>query len=988
MDTLNRLEESSTHHFHIINFIEESIKKENFKYIAFGRNIDTYNDDIEPNLIFEIAKIKLESYLKMVKQYMNEPIYQNQDIDNKIKRIENYLNSKYILQNDTHKDKNIEINRIKALCIEDDISKNLNNETKGISVDIESTMIKNYVDLNNKLDQQTIPIEDLNLNNNLEYNNKVLLDNNLINEKLKEDLLVLAGEMKNSALKFGKLMEKDKEVLLSIDNQQIINIEQTSKSIYELKNYSRYIIFIKCQSIPWLKGYQGYQRNIKSSYDFIIVGAGASGCALARTLADAKYSVLLIERGGTRVEGSELSLSVDGAGRVIDDNKVSQSVITNNGVRTNIGIGLGGGTAINMGIVIKEDPNFFNLLEAYSGAKLNMSLLEESYDWIIKNVSNRSDQSIPIVEPLKEAFGDIGFITDENKNIDFILSKINGTWRTYNIFNTSDNNFRMASDVLLADIQAVKDNSIIEKSPVDILTNHVVTKIELTNETSRNTNNFRSNPTFFLPYQFPNLDGFIKNEIRQDTSNMNQTSLVATCVLLNKVNTKNAFPDISGNSSISNFFSTINSVSNWAESFVPNQEWKFGVNIASSADMIGNILAKRICVNKGGMIILSAGTIFTPLLLYRSGIGPIDRLKRLNVSPILNVPNLGTNMVDRLLYAIPIFIRKDVQLNPFINPLMASISDDVKKDCGYNCDVINIESIGGGRIVEGTLYATRLIFPPSLRSNIVTNFLIDLFKLCANFAPASNINPACIILEYPIQCLRRSVAIFYFQGEPKSRATIEVDNYGKVSLSGNYLHNNEDQLNAIKGISSLIKMIKSGKFDNVAEPGGYQSCPFAILNGMLNIVGSMRSNQEDYGQPRTSAFSEAIENIFFALTSYRLSIMPQTCINDNNSEQCKSNVNYERIATFPPLLPNLDDPQKILSFAQKIGTSLWHWAGAAPLGEIVENDSFILSGTKNLGVVDASLLKILPRVNPMISIMAIGRYAGLSILNNKSKNKD
>ncbi|OII71619.1 hypothetical protein cand_033320 [Cryptosporidium andersoni] len=987
MDTLNRLEES-THYLHIINFIEESIKKENFKYIAFGRNIYTCNNDIEPNFIFEVAKIKLESYLKMVKQYMNEPIYQSQDIDNKIKRIEDYLNSKYILQSDTYKDKNIEMNETKTLCIEDDISKNL-NETKEISVDIESTMTRNYVDLNNKLDQQTIPIEDLNLNNSVEYNNKVLLDNNLINEKLKEDLLVLAGEMKNSALKFGKLMEKDKEVLLSIDNQQIINIEQTSKSIYELKNYSRYIIFIKCQSIPWLKGYQGYQRNIKPSYDFIIVGAGASGCALARTLADAKYSVLLVERGGTRVEGSELSLSIDGTGRVISDNKVSQLVITNNSVRTNIGIGLGGGTAINMGIVIKEDPNFFNFLEAYSGAKLNMSLLEESYDWIIKNVSNRSDQSIPIVEPLKEAFGDIGFITDENKDVDFSLSKINGTWRAYNIFNTSDNNFRMASDVLLADIQAVKDNSIIEKSPVDILTNHVVTKIELTNETtSRNTNNFRSNPISFLPYQFPNLDGFIKNEIRQDTNNMNQTSLVATCILLNKVNIKSGFPDILRNSSISNIFSTVNSISNWAESFLPSQEWKFGVNIPSSADIIGNVLAKRICINKGGMIILSAGTIFTPLLLYRSGIGPIDRLRRLNISPILNVPNLGTNMVDRLLYAIPIFIRKDVKLHPFINPLMASISDDVKKDCGYNCDVINIESIGGGKVVEGTLYATRLIFPPSLRSNIVTNFLMDLFKSCANFAPVSYANPACIILEYPIQCLRRSVAIFYFQGEPKSRATIEVDNYGKVSLSGNYLHNNEDQLNAIKGISSLIKMVRSGKFDNIAEPGGYQSCPFAILNGILNIVGSMRNNQEDYGQPRTSVFSEAVENIFFALTSYRLSIMPQTCINNNNSKQCKSNVNYERVATFPPLLPNLDDPQKILSFAQKIGTSLWHWAGAAPLGEIVENDSFILSGTKNLGIVDASLLKILPRTNPMILIMAIGRYAGLSILNNKSKNKD
>lgn len=51
-------------------------------------------------------------------------------------------------------------------------------------------------------------------------------------------------------------------------------------------------------------------------YDAIIVGGGAAGCPLARTLADAGKEVLLIERGGARIDHPE-TLDIYGAGKKI-----------------------------------------------------------------------------------------------------------------------------------------------------------------------------------------------------------------------------------------------------------------------------------------------------------------------------------------------------------------------------------------------------------------------------------------------------------------------------------------------------------------------------------------------------------------------------------------------------------------------------------------------------------------------------------------------
>lgn len=721
-------------------------------------------------------------------------------------------------------------------------------------------------------------------------------------------------------------------------------------------------------------------RNIKPTYDYIVIGGGAAGCALARTLADSNYSVLLVERGGTRLDESTLTRDINGLGRVVDDRRVSELIVTKQGVRTHVGNVLGGGTAINMGMIMEETPEYFQNLRDFSGAKFNTTILKESYDWIANRISNKGNQNHPIVEPMESAFKDIGFVTEENPGSEFSLNRVNGTWRVYNLFNESDHGFRMSSDVLLSDYQSAKDNTVIEKSPVDILTNHLVTKIEMERIETHRNNKANGSQNIDTPFiRNINIGRFNTNykiDFQKAFSTKNRT-LNAKCIILERNILKRSYSEFDEYPLLNITTGTL------------IDEYDIEKAIKPPKEFIRSIFAKRICVNDNGMIILSSGAIHTPILLYKSGIGPVESLKNMNIMPLLEVPNLGTNVVDRLLFAIPFFFKSSVSTTTFVNPIMSSFST-ISGNCGYSCNTINIESLGGGKTIEGTLYATRLIFPPILRNNIVTDFVIEIFKKCAENYPLSGGLPICLILQYPLECLRRSAAIFYFTSEPKSRGSLSVKKDGRFELDGNYLSEDEDRENVITGLRSVIKMLRSGRFQEIAEEGGYLSCPLTVLNGIIGVLASARTERLFINKPLSPDFMNELENVYNTILTYKHSIFPDECNEMNDPRDCleSKNIIFEKIATFPPILPDLSDKNEILKLAYNIGTSIWHWSGSIPLGDLVENDTFLLNGTKNLGIVDASLLKILPRINPVYTIMSLGRYAGVSILNLRKKTQE
>ena len=64
----------------------------------------------------------------------------------------------------------------------------------------------------------------------------------------------------------------------------------------------------------------------------------------------------------------------------------------------------------------------------------------------------------------------------------------------------------------------------------------------------------------------------------------------------------------------------------------------------------------------GREIILSGGSINSPQLLMLSGIGPADRLKRLGISPVLDLPGVGQNLQDHLFVSVAYACTRPVSL--------------------------------------------------------------------------------------------------------------------------------------------------------------------------------------------------------------------------------------------------------------------------------------------------------------------------------------
>lgn len=59
-------------------------------------------------------------------------------------------------------------------------------------------------------------------------------------------------------------------------------------------------------------------------------------------------------------------------------------------------------------------------------------------------------------------------------------------------------------------------------------------------------------------------------------------------------------------------------------------------------------------------VIVSAGTLESPLILQRSGIGPADHLASVGVSPVVDSPDVGARMIEHLSFAMPYRLKEDV----------------------------------------------------------------------------------------------------------------------------------------------------------------------------------------------------------------------------------------------------------------------------------------------------------------------------------------
>ncbi|KAM6579668.1 hypothetical protein CsatA_003442 [Cannabis sativa] len=85
-----------------------------------------------------------------------------------------------------------------------------------------------------------------------------------------------------------------------------------------------------------------------------------------------------------------------------------------------------------------------------------------------------------------------------------------------------------------------------------------------------------------------------------------------------------------------------------------------------------------------------------------------------------------------------------------------------------------------------------------------------------------------------------------------------------------------------------------------------------------------------------------------------------------------------------PLLPtNQSNDSSIEDYCRSFVTTFWHYHGGCLVGKVVDGE-FKVIGTNSLRVVDGSTFNMSPGTNPQATVMMIGRYLGLKMLENRS----
>ena len=124
--------------------------------------------------------------------------------------------------------------------------------------------------------------------------------------------------------------------------------------------------------------------NLKSEYDFVIVGAGSAGCVMANRLSqDGRTTVLLIEGGGTNIEQEKISdprVYTRNFGTDTDWGYKStpQAHLNNRVIVAPVGKIIGGGSSINATVWLKGDKADYDSWEAAAGPGWG-------YDAVIRN---------------------------------------------------------------------------------------------------------------------------------------------------------------------------------------------------------------------------------------------------------------------------------------------------------------------------------------------------------------------------------------------------------------------------------------------------------------------------------------------------------------------------------------------------------------------------------------------------------------------------
>nr|XP_043633758.1 protein HOTHEAD-like [Erigeron canadensis] len=164
------------------------------------------------------------------------------------------------------------------------------------------------------------------------------------------------------------------------------------------------------------------QAPLEASYDYIVIGGGTSGCALAATLSQGA-KVLVLERG-------DLPYGIPSVNTIygffetlanLGPTSPSQTFVSTDGVLNQRARVLGGGSAINARFFTRASPAYVDQ------AGWDPILVEESYDWAEKKVAFEP-KVLEWQSAIKEGLLEAGVLPDNGFTYDHLYgTKVGGS---------------------------------------------------------------------------------------------------------------------------------------------------------------------------------------------------------------------------------------------------------------------------------------------------------------------------------------------------------------------------------------------------------------------------------------------------------------------------------------------------------------------------------------------------------------------------------
>ncbi|CBZ50292.1 hypothetical protein NCLIV_007660 [Neospora caninum Liverpool] len=228
------------------------------------------------------------------------------------------------------------------------------------------------------------------------------------------------------------------------------------------------------------------------------------------------------------------------------------------------------------------------------------------------------------------------------------------------------------------------------------------------------------------------------------------------------------------------------------------------------------------------------------------------------------------------------------------------------------------------------------------------------------------LKPLCAVAYPIIKCFRQVYANFYYTAQPKSRGSVRVSEDGKLEVNSNHLQHEEDLFDAVRGVSTLLKMAKQDTYRKIVQDSSAFSCPATILNGLLDLMTTMGST--------STVFLTKPAN-FFLIQNHLQDLIPPKHRRLRRIVKLDEKLKPRKLQGIPRdgdiQTEDAQDPKAVAKYALSYMSSIWHHANTVPMGKIVDKN-FDLIGARRLSVIDSSVLNELPRMNPTATMMMMG----------------